>query len=217
MKLWLPIVCLATVAHADVGAIRGTVKVERPANTPASPILVYVVGFQEKAVDKSVVVKQVGKRFVPDLVAVTAGGSVTFPNGDPFLHNVFSQTTERNFDLGSYPQGETRSRTFPRLGVLDIYCNIHPEMTATLVVLPNTKFVFADAAGKFELKDVPVGTWTVFAYTRRAGQPSKTQVTVTANAATDVELTLQEQQREFTHKNKYGEKYRDTTIYAPGT
>ncbi|MBA2538413.1 MAG: hypothetical protein H0V17_02155 [Deltaproteobacteria bacterium] len=208
---------LATaVAFADGGTIRGTVKVERPSGEPADAILVYVVGFKENAIAKPVVVKQAGKRFIPDLVAVTAGGSVSFPNGDPFLHNVFSATTERAFDLGSFPQGQTRTRTFPNLGVLDVHCNIHPEMSATLVVLPNIRFTFVDASGKFTLDGVPTGTWTVFAYSRRASQPAKAQVTVAANATSEIELSLKELQREFKHKNKYGETYRETTIYAPG-
>ncbi len=204
------------VVFADGGTIRGVVKAERPSGVQADAIVVYVVGFTEKAATQPAVVKQVGKKFIPDLVAVTAGGSVTFPNGDPFLHNVFSGTTERAFDLGSFPQGQTRTRTFPNQGVLDVYCNIHPEMNATLVVLPNTKFTFVDASGKFELKNIPTGTWTVFAYSRRAAQPAKVQVTVTANATSEIELALKEIQREFRHKNKYGETYRETTIYAPG-
>jgi plastocyanin len=213
----LVLVLAAATARADGGIVRGTVKVERPKGVAPDAILVYVIGFKEKAAAQPVIVKQVGKRFIPELVAVTAGGSVSFPNGDPLLHNVFSQTTERSFDLGSFPQGETRVRTFPRLGVLDIHCNIHPEMSATLVVLPNAKFTMASASGSFEIKDVPAGTWTVFAYSRRAAQPAKMQVTVTAGGTAEVEISLQEVQREFKHKNKYGEAYRETTIYAPGT
>lgn len=220
MKLVLTALALAlatTVVRADTGVIRGTVKVERAVGVPPGAVLVYVVGFDEKAPAQPAVVKQVGKKFIPDLVVVTAGGKVTFPNGDPFLHNVFSQTTARSFDLGSYPQHETRSRTFPKTGVLDIYCNIHPEMNATLVVLPNTKYAITDASGTFEITGVPVGRWSVFAYSRRAVQPTKIDVSVTAGAATEIELQLRETQRDFKHKNKYGETYRETTLYAPGT
>jgi plastocyanin len=213
----LAIMLAAATAYADRGTLRGSIRVERPAKVPASTILVYVVGFDEKPASPPVVIKQVGKRFIPELVAVTAGGRVAFPNGDPFLHNVFSPTTERSFDLGSYPQGETRTRTFPRLGVLDIFCNIHPEMSATLVILPNTRFAFADANGRFEIKNVPAGTWSVFAYSRRAARPTRMQATITANAITEIELVLEEVQRELKHKNKYGEAYKDTTIYAPGS
>lgn len=217
LRVAIALTLTTTVAGADGGAIRGIVNVERAQGVPPGAVLVYVVGFEEKAPAQPVVVKQVGKQFIPDLVVVTAGGKVTFPNGDPFLHNVFSQTTARSFDLGSYPQHETRSRTFPKQGVLDVYCNIHPEMNATLIVLPNTKFAIADASGKFEITGVPAGRWFVFAYSRRAVQPTKADVTVTAGAATEIELPLRETQRDFKHKNKYGETYRETTIYAPGT
>jgi plastocyanin len=218
MKLVLAVmIAMTSIARGDDGVIRGVVKVERPTGVQAGAILVYVVGFEEKAAKQPITVKQVGRRFVPDLIAVTAGGSVAFPNGDPFLHNVFSPTTERSFDLGSYPQGATRTRTFPRLGVLDVFCNIHPEMNATLVVLPNTRFALADAQGKFEIKGVPAGTWTVFAYSRAAKQPVKKQAAVTANTATELDFVLEESKRDPSHKNKFGETYRETTIYAPGT
>src|SRR5262249_55412739 len=159
----------------------------------------YLVGFDEKAPGKPVEVRQVGKKFIPDIIAVTAGGTVSFPNGDPFLHNVFSPTSERTFDLGSYEQRATRTRTFPKRGVIDIYCNIHPEMSATLVVLPNTRYAFADASGHFQIDHVPQGTWTLFAFSRRAMQPVSQKVTVGADGTIDVNFRLDEVKKDFTH------------------
>jgi plastocyanin len=213
--LALAALCASRIAAAD-GSVRGVVEVTRLAGVPASDVLVYLVGFAEQAAPTAVEVRQVGKHFIPDLVAVTAGGSVTFPNGDPFLHNVFSPTSQRTVDLGSYKHGDSRSRTFPTSGVVDVYCNIHPEMSATLVVLPNTRFVFADKAGHFQIDHVPAGTWTAFAFSRRAARPVSTKVTVGADGAVDIAFKLDEVQREFTHKNKYGETYRPTTVYPPG-
>ena len=205
----------ASGAHAD-GIVRGVVEVTRGKGVPPGAVLVYIVGFTEPAPATPVVVKQVNKKFIPDLIAVTAGGKVSFPNGDPFLHNVFSPTSERVFDVGSYPQGETRTRTFPKPGVIDIFCNIHPEMSATLVVLPNTKLTIAEASGAFEIRGVPAGTWTVFAYSRRAERPASAKVVVADGAATAIELQLSEVPRDFKHRNKYGEAYRPSTIYNPG-
>ena len=212
----LLVVCATSAAYAD-GSVRGVVEVTRPNGVPAGAVLVYLVGFDDKAVAKPFEVKQVGRRFIPDLIAVTAGGSVTFPNGDPFLHNVFSPTSNRMFDLGSYKKGETRTRTFPKPGVVDIYCNIHPEMSATLIVLPNPRFAFADPTGHFQIDHVPAGTWTIFAFSRRAVQPINQKVTVGADGAVEVTFKLDEVQKDFTHQNKYGEKYRPTTIYPPGS
>lgn len=215
MKSLGVLLALSSVAHADA-SVRGSVEITRPPGMTPGAVLVYIVGFDEPAPAAPVIVKQVGKKFVPDLVAITAGGTVSFPNGDPFLHNVFSPTNERMFDLGSYKQGDSRSRTFPRRGVVDVYCNIHPEMSATLVVLPNTRFAFVDASGHFEIDHVPPGTWTVFAFSRQAVQPVSTKITVGADGTVDTSLKLDEAPREFTHLNKFGEKYRPTTVYPPG-
>jgi plastocyanin len=212
----LLVIFASTTAYGDA-SLHGVVEVTRPSDVPAGPILVYIVGFDEKAPGKPVEVKQVGKKFIPDLIAVTAGGTVSFPNGDSFLHNVFSPTSNRTFDLGSYKQGDTRTRTFPRRGVVDVYCNIHPEMSATLVVLPNAHYAFTDASGHFAIDHVPAGTWTVFAFSRRAARPVNQQVTIGADGVVDVTFKLDEVKRDFTHTNKYGEKYRPTTVYAPGS
>lgn len=206
-----------SLARAEAGAVRGTIEVTRPSDVPTSPVLVYVVGFTEPAPSAPTEVKQIGKRFIPELIAVTARGSVTFPNGDPFLHNVFSPTSERSFDLGSYKRGDTRARSFPKPGVIDIYCNLHPEMSATLVVLPNTRFTVADAAGAFEIKNIPVGTWSIFAYSRRATQPVSATVTIKGGGTAEATLKLDEVQRNFGHRNKFGEAYRPTATYPPAT
>jgi plastocyanin len=208
------ILCAASSARAD-GVVRGIVEVKRADKVLPGAVLVYVVGFTEPAAKTPVSVKQVGKKFIPDLIATSAGGIVSFPNGDPFLHNVFSPTTERTFDLGSYKQGDTRTRTFPNPGVIDIFCNIHPEMSATLVVLPNTRFAIADPTGRFELT-VPAGTWTLFAYSRRADRPRSVKITVSEGGTVETKLSLDEIPKEFKHRNKYGETYRPTTIYPPG-
>lgn len=210
------LVLLATAtAHAGgAGTITGTVTVTRPAGVEPGPILVYVVGFAEPATEPDVEIRQVGKRFVPDLVGLTMGQSVTFPNGDPFLHNVFSPTDTRRFDLGSYEKGQTRARTFPDAGVIDVYCNIHPEMSATVVVLPNRRHVIAKPDGTFTIEGIPPGTWSVFAYSRRAAHPVSIKVEVGTTTA-PISLALDEVQREFKHENKFGEKYRAGDEYRP--
>ncbi len=200
---------LGGVARGDGGIVRGTVEVNRPAGVPASAVMVYLVGFNEPAPDRDVIVEQRDRKFAPDLVGVTAGQTVAFPNADPLLHNVYSPTADRTFDLGSYPRGDVRKRGFPKPGVIEVFCNIHPEMSATIVVLPNRKFAMVDAGGVYEIRDVPAGTWTLFAYSRRAAHPTSTKVTVAAGGVAEAKLVLDEQRRDFAHPNKYGEKYPD--------
>jgi plastocyanin len=197
-------------AAESSGRIVGTVQVTESDGKPASgtDVIVYVVGFTEPAGDQVTTIVQQGRKFIPDLVAITVNERVSFPNEDPFLHNVFSQSGARKFDLGSFQRGESKERAFPEAGVVDVYCNIHPEMAATILVLPNRRHTRADAGGHFVLDGVPAGSWTVFAYTRRATRPTSARVTVQAGGETTVELAIV-RGAEPAHLNKYGEKYHE--------
>lgn len=208
----------ATAAAEPAGRVVGAVKVIDPDGKLAesADVIVYVVGFTEPPSAEVTTVAQKGRKFVPDLVAITVNEKVAFPNFDPFLHNVFSQSGARKFDLGSYPRGDSKDKQFPQTGVVDVYCNIHPEMAATILVLPNRRHVRTDARGSFVIDGVPPGDWTVFAYARRATKPTSAKVTVRPNAETDVQLELV-RGAEVVHLNKYGEKYHESTqVYPTG-
>jgi len=194
------------------GRIIGTVKVTETDGKPVSgpDVIVYMLGFSEPPGDQVATVAQKGRRFVPDLVSITVNERVSFPNNDPFLHNVFSQSPDRQFDLGSYKRGESKERQFPKAGVVDVYCNIHPEMAATIIVVPNRRHTRVDPTGHFVLEGVPAGEWTVFAYSRRSTRPTSAKVTVKAGADTTVELAIV-RGAEPQHLNKYGEKYKEGT------
>jgi plastocyanin len=202
---------LAAASLAEAGGrITGKVTVTDANGTPATAeVIVYVVGFAEPADRQApgATIVQKGRKFVPDLVAITVGQSVSFPNGDPFLHNVFSQSPARKFDLGSFKKGETKGKQFPTAGVVDVYCNIHPEMAATILVLPNRRHTRAAADGSFAIDGVPAGRWTVFAYARRATKPVSAPVVVENGQAATVHLSLV-RGAEPPHVNKYGEKYK---------
>jgi plastocyanin len=213
------IACTTGVAVAEpTGRVVGKVTVTEADGKPSGPVevIVYVVGFEEKApVEGATTVKiaQEGRKFVPDLVAITVGESVSFPNNDPYLHNVFSQSSARKFDLGSYKSGSLKAKDFTTTGVVDVYCNIHPEMAATILVLPNRRHVRANNDGTFVLDGVRPGEWTVFAYVRRAAKPSSAKITVVAGKDASVSLALV-RGPEPKHVNKYGEGYKDpTTTY----
>ena len=210
------IVTAVLAAHvasaAPGGRVVGTVKVTESDGKPAqhAEVIVYVVGFPERGdpAAPAVQIAQRDRKFVPDLVAITVGESVSFPNGDPFLHNVFSQSPVRPFDLGSFKRGESKTKDFPNPGVVDVYCNIHPEMAATILVLPNRRHVRAANDGTFAIDGVPPGHWTVFAYARRADKPVSAPVDVEVGKDTHVDLALV-RGAESEHLNKYGEKYHD--------
>lgn len=204
------VVLFASIAAAEptTGSVTGTVKVSETngsAVTDAS-IVVYVVGPPLPADNKSRAsqIVQKNKTFVPDLVAITVGDTVSFPNQDTGLHNVFSPNPK--FDLGSLKKGEDGgAKKFDVAGVVDVYCNIHPQMAATILVLPN-RFHTATKTGSFELTGIPPGDWTVFAYTRRATKPASLKVKVVGGEKATANLSLV-RGLETPHDNKYGGKY----------
>ncbi len=190
----------------------GKVTVTEAGGGAASRVLtfiVYVIGFREPATGAVATIRQQGRRFIPDLIAVTAGDRVSFPNNDPFLHNVFSTSPARRFDLGSCRRGEQKDKELPEPGVVDVYCNIHPEMAATILVVPNRRHTRAGPDGRFVLDGVPPGTWTVFAYTRRALKPASGKVTIVAGADASLDLALV-RGAEVAHRNKHGTTYTGT-------
>ena len=121
-------------------------------------------------------VQQLDRRFQPDLVVVPIGSTVSFPNMDPIFHNIYSLSKPKSFDLGSYDKGETRKVTFPKPGIVDIYCHLHPNMAATIVVTPNRWYARPDRTGKFRIPNVPPGQYTVVAWHKSAGFFRKTIV-----------------------------------------
>jgi plastocyanin len=119
-------------------------------------------------------VAQLDRRFSPDLLVIPAGSTVSFPNMDPIFHNIFSLSRAKSFDLGSYDQGQTRKVLFPRPGIVDIYCHLHPNMEATIVVTPNRWYARSDNSGQYRIPDVPPGQYTVVAWHKYAGFFRKT-------------------------------------------
>jgi plastocyanin len=114
-------------------------------------------------------IEQLDRRFQPDLVVIPVGTTVSFPNMDPIFHNVFSLSKAKSFDLGSYDRGETRKVLFSKPGIVEVYCHLHPNMAATVVVTPNRWYARADRAGHYQISNVPPGQYTVVAWHKAAG------------------------------------------------
>jgi plastocyanin len=121
-------------------------------------------------------IQQLDRRFVPDIVVVPVGSTVTFPNMDPIFHNIYSLSKPKSFDLGSYDKGETRKVTFPKPGIVEIYCHLHPNMAATVVVTPNRWYAQPDRSGQYRIPNVPDGQYTLVAWHKSAGFFRKTIV-----------------------------------------
>ena len=127
--------------------------------------------------------------FVPSVVAVRAGGVVSFPNGDPFFHNVFSYSTAQRFDLGRYPQGESKDVTFPEPGIVEVFCEVHEFMRGAILVAGNPHHSVVGTDGTFRMGGVPAGEHTI-AFWHPDHEPVERRVTVTDGAVARIEVEL---------------------------
>lgn len=215
--LALTAVAAAAPSPAKPGRVVGKVTVTESDGKPAAgaDAVVWVVGFDEEAEHKGQVaatIEQRNHKFIPDLVAITKDEKVAFPNKDPITHNVFSKSPPKEFDLGEFKGNDNKDMIFGKLGVVDVYCNIHSEMAATILVLPNRRHVHAKPDGTFVLDGVPPGEWQIFAYTRRATKPAMSKVKVESGVDAKVDFTVT-RGVEPPHLNKYGEKYKNGKAY----
>ena len=132
---------------------------------------------------------QQDQSFEPRVVVVVAGGTVDFPNFDPIYHNVFSVSPVKRFDLGKYPRGQSRSVRFPAPGVVSVFCDIHADMSAFIVVVPNAAWVRPGADGQFALSGLPAGQYE-FHWWHPDFVSGVADVTVPANGDTPFDVSF---------------------------
>jgi plastocyanin len=113
-------------------------------------------------------IRQEDLTFVPHVLAITKGTEVEFPNTDPVFHNVFSLSRAESFDLGRYPKGSSKRVRFDNPGVVKVFCHIHSDMSAIVVVLDNPFFVSPDADGNYVIDGLPPGDYKVTGWHERA-------------------------------------------------
>lgn len=101
---------------------------------------------------------QKGLSFIPHILPVLVGTTIDFPNGDPFGHNVFSISPAKQFNLGLYPKGRVPTVLFDKPGIVAVLCNVHPEMSAYIIVLKTPFFAVAGRDGHFIIRNVPSGS-----------------------------------------------------------
>jgi len=197
------------------GSIRGRVEVraERPANTrPDTSGLGMAASREGTDRRRSVVylesapqsafetreqprarMDQRNEQFVPHLLAITAGTWVDFPNDDRTYHSVFSLSKFNSFDLGRYAAGRTKSIRFQNPGIVRVFCDIHPNMSAFILVFAHRYFAVTDEDGRYRLENVPPGTYTLTVWneTVRGDLPART-VTIGDNGGeVDADFRIQ--------------------------
>ncbi len=154
------------------------------------------------------------KTFLPHVLAVPTGSTVSFPNEDPISHNLFSLTPGHTFDLGLYRKGPGKTHKFDTPGVVNIYCNVHPNMSAVVHVMQTPWYGFADANGDYSF-DVPPGKYRVTAWNEQGGiASSEIEVKADGKVAGQTLLTIDGRNYRFVqHTNKHGQTYRAPRDY----
>lgn len=208
--------CLATGMPARAGTVAGKVELIEKGGRRASDlsdVIVYVEGPKAKGKPERVTMAMKDKAFRPRVAAVSAGGVVEFPNQDPIFHNVFSVSGANRFDLDLYKRPKSGSWTFTSPGVARVYCNIHPQMSAVVLVRDNPYFTTAAADGSFTIAHVPAGRWQIKAWQERAPEASQ-EIVVGADSQVTAQLVLDGSQFKTTpHKNKFGKDYKTDERY----
>jgi plastocyanin len=189
--------CLAP-SEASAGVIRGTLWLTHPTpaaraaaearsrSQPAQPgvsdAVIYIEDIPEKAEKKlshhgwfsskpkMPRVIQMDRRFMPRVISVTPGTAVEFRNRDLVYHNAFSVSVAKRFDLGRYPPGKADTVMFDRAGVVNVHCDIHPDMSGYVVVVPNHAFDRPDSLGSYALPSLPPGKYALHVWHPRMGE-----------------------------------------------
>lgn len=210
---------LLTVASLSLaqGAVTGTLSLEERSGGERGDVRTAVVYLEprERAIPvsdvpamRSRVIEMRGREFRPHVTIVQTGGSVAFPNEDPFSHNVFSNVDLGPFDLGLYRRGATRSATFGRTGVYPIYCNIHSMMVSFVVAVPTAWATQPDETGHFVLRGVPPGHYVIHAWHEHGAHEVTREIVVPETGIDTLQLVIDARTYvEAPHLNKFGRPY----------
>jgi plastocyanin len=201
---------LAAAAPLRAGTVTGRITLLEKGgrvSPDSTEVVVWMEGPRTRARAARATVVMKGKEFRPHVLTVGVGSTVEFPNDDPIFHNAFSVSGPNKFDLDLYKRPRSGAFTFQHPGVVRVYCNIHPQMSAVVVVRDNPHFTFAAADGTFTLDGVPAGSHLLKAWHERGGETGA-EVAVPAEGSVRADLTLDGSRWKKTpHKNKRGQDY----------
>jgi plastocyanin len=171
----LAAVLLTAPAFAETGAVKGTATAKGLRTAAGIVVSLQAPGLAVTPPAKPVEMDQKKMQFIPHVLAVVTGTTVSFLNSDPVAHNVFSP--DGKYNLGTWPMGQTRDHKFEKAGVYTQLCRVHPEMEGYVVVLDTPYFAVTDASGAYEIKGVAPGKYTVTAWSEKL-KPWQQEVTV---------------------------------------
>jgi plastocyanin len=161
--------------------------------------------------DRHYTLAQRNHAFEPHLLVVPVGARVQFPNQDPIFHNVFSMFQAKRFDLGLYEAGSSKAILFDKPGVSYVFCNIHPEMSAVVIVLTAPYYGISRSDGSVKIEHVPAGRYRLKVWAEGASDDTldslARDIVVTGDLNfEDIRIRVTPSVN-LTHTNKFGHPY----------
>lgn len=153
-------------------------------------------------------ISQQGAKFTPSVLPVVRGTTVRFINDDNIFHNVFSLSAAAAFDLGIFAKDTFKQVAFDKTGLVNVYCNIHPQMVSRILVLNNPWFATTDRDGSFRIENVPPGNYTLRVWHELGGELSKLTELKAGEGHVET-ITIKSTTASLRHKNKFGKPYRE--------
>jgi plastocyanin len=175
-------------ARADEGTVAGQVSAPNPKQRAGVVVSLEKVPGNFTPPGTAVQMDQRGMQFIPHVLAVLKGTEVKFQNSDAVSHNVFTPDGDK-YNLGNWGKGQSKTHNFDKPGVYRQLCNVHPEMSAVIVVLDNPFFAVTGEDGKYKIEHVPPGTYSLNAWSEKL-PAAKQSVTVTAGQAATADVAL---------------------------
>jgi plastocyanin len=184
---------LTALATFSTAALAGTIHGKVSGVSGESVVYVEAIAGQTfPGPTQHVLIDQKGLTFVPHIVAIGQGTTVDFLNSDSVAHNVFwisiSGNKKLGHNLGTWPKGQKQAFKFDNPGIVALLCNVHPEMSAYVIVSPTPYFAETDKTGEFKIENVPDGTYTVTAWHEGAKNKSN-PVKVAGDTTADFTLS----------------------------
>ena len=207
-------VSMFVAASTEAASVSGKVEVLEKGKArggAVKEVLVYLDGMKAEIPDalrkRPTTIASHDKSFQPHVQVVPVGAAVSFPNLDDIMHNVFSLSRGNRFDLGLYKNGAKKDFVFATPGLVRIYCNIHPQMSAFVQVMDNPYYGWAESDGSFVIENVPPGSYTLKVWNEE-GEAEK-PIVVTENGASGLAVSLDVSSFvKRPHLNKFGKPYK---------
>ena len=179
------------------GAVEGRVLLEPAGAQPADPfqVVVYLEPLdgrsRVRAPARVETIRQAEGRFEPELLTIARGQRVRFSNEEGTYHRIFSSSAGNEFDVGLLKTGEARDVALDHVGVVRVYCKLHPWESGVIFVAPTPHFQTLEPPGRYIIAGVPPGDYRLATW-GDAVQDADDVVTVKPRRTTSVELALEQ-------------------------